>query len=72
MILAVLNHELLEEFSSEILKFAEKLFVEIISSINWNVNKSHNIIIEKINFNRDLISTFSLEIDKELDNLTEN
>lgn len=35
-------------------------------------NKSHNIIIEKIYFNREIISKFSLEIIKELDKLIEH
>lgn len=71
MILDVLKHKLLVEYSQEILRFAEKLFFAIINSINWNNNKSHNIIVEKIYNNRDLISKFSLEILDELKKLIE-
>lgn len=65
------HQELLENYEKEILKFAEKLFIEIISSINWSDNKSHGIIVEKFYFNRDIISKFSLEIVKELGRLIE-
>jgi len=69
LILDVLNHELLDKYEKEILKFALKLFIEITKSINWSDNKSHSIIVEKLYFNRDIISKFSLEIVKELDRL---
>ena len=71
LILDVLNHELLDEYEEEILKFALKLFTEITKSINWSDNKSHGIIVEKFYFNRNIISKFSLEIVKELDRLIE-
>jgi len=71
LILDVLNHELLHKYEKEILKFALKLFIEITKSINWSDNKSHSIIVEKLYFNRDIISKFSLEIVKELDKLIE-
>ncbi len=71
LILDVLNHELLDNYEEEILKFALKLFIEITKSINWSDSKSHSIIVEKIYFNREIISKFSLETVKDLDRLIE-
>ncbi|MBA7551818.1 hypothetical protein ES705_44368 [subsurface metagenome] len=71
LILDMLSHELLENSENEILTFAEKLVIEIISSINWSDNQSHGIILEKFYFNKDLICNFSLEILEELDKLIE-
>ncbi len=72
LILDVLKHELLDEFKREILNFALKLFIEIVQSINWSDKTSHNIILEKIFFNRDIICQFSTEIAKYLDQLLEH
>lgn len=69
LILDVLTHELLEGYEKEVLKFAQELFIEIIISIDWSDKKSHNIIIEKIYFNRNLIFNFSLNIVKNLDKM---
>ncbi len=71
LILDTLTHELLEGCEIEIFKFAQKLFNQIINSIDWSDKKTHNIIIEKSYFNRYLIINFSLEIVKELDKMIE-
>ena len=70
--LDVLNHELLEEFKNEILNFAKNLFFKIVQSIDWNDKTSHNIIMEKIYFNRDIICQFPVKAIKSLDKLNEN
>ncbi|MFX0073227.1 MAG: tetratricopeptide repeat protein, partial [Candidatus Hermodarchaeota archaeon] len=71
-ILDILNHELLEEYEREILNFAIILFKEIIHSIDWNDKNSHKIILEKIYFNRKIISQFPVDSIKYIDVLIDN
>jgi len=72
LILDILSHELLAGYEIELVRFTEKLFVEIMKMINWSNNKNHDIILEKIYFNRNAISSLSLKIIDDLDNLIEN
>ncbi|MFW9970047.1 MAG: hypothetical protein ACFFDF_07580, partial [Candidatus Odinarchaeota archaeon] len=72
LILDSLEHELLAGNEIELLKFTEELFVEIMKMINWFSNKNHDIILEKIYFNRKLFSSLSLKIINDLDKLIEN
>ncbi|MHA1149571.1 MAG: tetratricopeptide repeat protein [Promethearchaeota archaeon] len=72
LILDSLKHELLAGNEIELLNFTEKLFVEIIKKINWQDNEYHDIILEKMYFNRELISSLSLKIINDLDKLIEN
>ncbi|MFW9876673.1 MAG: hypothetical protein ACFFG0_26560, partial [Candidatus Thorarchaeota archaeon] len=72
LMMDVLNHELLGGFKDEVLKFAEDLFIKIVQSIDWNDKTSHNIILEKIFFNKDIIYQFPLTIIKFIKKLSEN
>ena len=71
LILDVLTHELLAGNETELVTFTEKLFLEIIKMINWSNNKNHDIILEKIYFNRSTISSLSLKIINNLNKLIE-
>lgn len=71
LILDILTHELLAGYEIELVKFTEELFVEIIKMIKWRDNKNHDIILEKIYFNRSTISTLSLNILDDLERLIE-
>jgi len=71
LILDILTHELLAVYEKELVKFTEEWFVEMMKMINWSDNKNHDIILEKIYFNRSIISTLSLKIIDDLNKLIE-
>ena len=71
LILDVLTHELLAGNETELVIFTEELFLEIIKMVNWSDNKNHDIILEKIYFNRSAISSLSLKIIPDLNKLIE-
>ena len=72
VIIDVLNHELLENFKEEIFVFGKELFISIQNSIDWNNNKSLELLCEKIYFNKEIVIEYSLDIISVLDKLSTN
>ena len=72
IILEILDHELLKDYKGKIIKFGSKMFKEIINSVDWNDNKTLELLAEKIFFKRDIFCRFDTEIIESIDKLIIN